>query len=245
MQNIYINPYTSRDSVKIATLLFIHKSFTHIRKYLYTFAFFCSYSQSYSNRQITFPFSMEKTRKVIIVGNSGVGKTSVMFTFVEGEFREHFATIGAGERSKEMVIEGIKVNLDIWDTAGQEKYRNQLRMYMTNAAVAIVMFDVTDEESFNDVPSWVQTVREGTEPDTKIFIVGNKTDLEKTAGSYMERGDKLADELNAVAFFQCSAANGKGVNELFTAVAEAALSVSRGGDRGVDLKARRGKQMCC
>lgn len=186
-----------------------------------------------------------KTRKVIMVGNSGVGKTSVMFTYVEGTFRNHFATIGAGQRSKLVDVEGVKVNLDIWDTAGQERYRSQLRMYMMNAAVAIVMFDVTDDSSFNEVRSWVQSVHDAVEPDTKIFLVGNKTDLEISPGSCTSKAEALAGELGLDGYFQTSAAKGDGIDTLFTTVAEAALQVPRNGDKGVDLKAKKLQNKCC
>jgi small GTP-binding protein len=129
-------------------------------------------------------FPEQRSRKIIMVGDAGVGKTSVMFTYVEGAFRNHFPTIGAGERTKVVDVNGSRVLLDIWDTAGQERYRSQIRMYVTGAAVAIVMFDVNDRVTLENLDDWVKIVRENSEPDTKLFIVGNKTDLESVPGMH-------------------------------------------------------------
>lgn len=192
---------------------------------------------------------MNKERKVIIVGDSNVGKTSVMFTYVEGNFRQHFSTIGAGQRAKEVTVDpvsGLKVKLDIWDTAGQEKYRSQLRMYCNNAACAIIMFDLTDKFTFENLDLWYQTVHDSVEPDTKYFIVGNKKDLETTPGQFQHDGDQFAAKIGAVGYFETSAKTKSGIDELFACVAEESIKVSRCGDRGVDLtSSRSSKGSCC
>ncbi|OHT08248.1 Ras-related protein Rab-10 [Tritrichomonas foetus] len=187
-----------------------------------------------------------KKRKVIIVGDSNVGKTSVMFTYVEGTFRQHFSTIGAGERTKVVDIgRGMKVNLDMWDTAGQERYKSQLRMYCTNSAVAVLMFDLTDKFTFESLDSWYTTVKDAVEPDTRYFIVGNKKDLEKTAGSFQREGDLYAAKIGAVGYFETSAKTGSGIEELFTTIAEEAIKVTRCGDQGVNLSGGGGGKGCC
>jgi small GTP-binding protein len=163
-----------------------------------------------------------------MVGDSGVGKTSIMFSYVEGVFRTHFSTIGAGQRTKIVEVDGEHVLLDIWDTAGQERYRSQIRMYLTKAAVALAVFDVNDPATSDHIPEWIQTVRDAADPDTKIFLVGNKTDLEPSPGASQEGGDRLAREIGAEGYYQTSAAQGDGIDSLFTAVAEAAIRVQRG-----------------
>lgn len=192
-----------------------------------------------------------KTRKVIIVGDSNVGKTSVMFTYVEGSFRQHFSTIGAGQRVKDVLIDEkkqLKVKLDMWDTAGQEKYRSQLKMYCNNSAAVILMFDLTDRITFENLDIWYQTVHDSVEQDTRYFIVGNKKDLETTPGSFQHDGDMYAAKIGAVGYFETSAKTGSGLEELFTSVAEESIKVSRGGDRGVDLGSnanKSGGSGCC
>jgi Ras-related protein Rab-14 len=167
-----------------------------------------------------------------------------MFTYVEGVFRTHFSTIGAGQRSKSVDIGGQSIVLDIWDTAGQERYRAQIRMYLTKAAVALAVFDVNDPATSDHIPEWVQTVRDGTEPDTKIFLVGNKTDLEPVPGASQEMGDRLAREIGAEGYYQTSAAQGDGIEGLFTAVATAAARVNRG-DNVQLASADQSKKKCC
>jgi small GTP-binding protein len=188
----------------------------------------------------------QNARKVIIVGDAGVGKTSVMFTWVGGSFRNHFPTIGTGERTKAVDVDGTKVLLDIWDTAGQERYRSQIRMYMTGAHVAIVMFDVTDQASIDHIPEWVQLVRDNTTTGTALFIVGNKTDLEEIPGSSQAAGDQLAKKFDAEGYFQTSAAKGLGIESLFMAVAVASLRVSRAPLPRIELSdGKRDKKKCC
>ena len=192
-----------------------------------------------------------KTRKVIIVGDSNVGKTSVMFTYVEGNFRQHFSTIGAGQRVKDVVIDERKqlsVKLDMWDTAGQEKYRSQLKMYCNNAACVILMFDLSDRLTFENLDIWYQTVHDSVEQDTRFFIVGNKKDLETSPGSFQQDGDMYAAKIGAVGYFETSAKLGSGLEELFTSVAQESIKVSRGGDRGVNLNSnanKSGGSGCC
>jgi small GTP-binding protein len=189
----------------------------------------------------------QRTRKIIMVGDAGVGKTSVMFTYVEGTFRNHFPTIGAGERTKVVDVNGTRVLLDIWDTAGQERYRSQIRMYVTGAAVAIVMFDVNDRTTLENLDVWVQIVRENSEPDTKYFIVGNKTDLEKVPGSSQAAGDAAATKYAAEGYFETSAAKNTGIDTLFAAVAVAALKVTRGNEKKVELGGQKKQEKggCC
>jgi small GTP-binding protein len=187
------------------------------------------------------------SRKIIMVGDAGVGKTSLMFTYVEGAFRAQLPTIGAGQRSKSVDVSGTPVLLDIWDTAGQEKYRSQIRLYVTRAAVALIVFDVTDEASFDHVGEWVEILRQGMDPQTKLFLVGNKIDLEKSANSYQQQGDRLAETIQAEGYYQTSAATGDGVDVLFTAVAVAALSVKSGEEPVLELDTSEpaAKKKCC
>jgi small GTP-binding protein len=186
------------------------------------------------------------SRKVIMVGDAGVGKTSVMFTWVEGAFRNHFSTIGAGERMKEVDVDGTRVSLDIWDTAGQERYRSQVRMYVTGSHVAIVMFDVNDPVSIDHVPGWIDLIRENSSPETKLFIVGNKTDLEQVPGGSQAIGDELAKKYGAEGYFQTSAASNAGIQTLFTAVGIAALKINRRKAPTVQVGSKRAKSgRCC
>jgi small GTP-binding protein len=165
------------------------------------------------------------TRKIILLGDAGVGKTSVMFTCIEGTFRNHFPTVGMGERTKAVDVNGTHVILDIWDTAGQERHRSQVRTYVTGAAVAVLMFDVNDPLSLQNLVHWVDIVKESGEPDTKLFIVGNKSDLGSEVSQ--DAGEAAARKFGAAGYFETSAASNIGIETLFTAIAVEALKVTR------------------
>lgn len=134
-------------------------------------------------------------------------------------------TIGASFVAKTLYINGQEITISVWDTAGQELYRGLTPMYYRNAAVAIIVFDVTNRESFESVQSWADEIRENTS-DAIVLICGNKIDLPDRLIS-QEAGQKLADSLE-LPYFETSAATGTGVNEMFTKITEKLISMNSG-----------------
>ncbi|ORY98706.1 ras-like GTP-binding protein RYL2 [Syncephalastrum racemosum] len=116
--------------------------------------------------------------KVVILGSTGVGKTSVVVRYVQKSFSQSStSTIGASFMTKKLTVDDCQVRLQIWDTAGQERFRAMAPMYYRGAHAAILVYDITSEESFTDMNAWVEELKKNMDDDLVIFIVGNKLDL--------------------------------------------------------------------
>lgn len=117
--------------------------------------------------------------KVVILGAQGVGKTSLVHRYTSGHFSAASvpSTIGASFLTKKLIIDGIKVRLQLWDTAGQERFRSMAPMYYRGANAAVVVYDITNPHSFEDVKTWIDELRQNVQDDLIIHIVGSKLDL--------------------------------------------------------------------
>ncbi|KAG0149900.1 hypothetical protein CROQUDRAFT_278893 [Cronartium quercuum f. sp. fusiforme G11] len=116
--------------------------------------------------------------KVVILGMQGVGKTSIVHRYTTGSFSYSLAsTIGASFCTKKLSVDGCKVRLQIWDTAGQERFRSMAPMYYRGANAAILVYDITNQASFDDIQNWLDELRENMSPELIIQIVGSKSDL--------------------------------------------------------------------
>lgn len=157
--------------------------------------------------------------KIIVVGNSGVGKSSLLFRFIDGEFYENqLPTIGVDFKRKTIEHEDKSIKLQIWDTAGQERFGTVCVMYYKCANGALIVYDVTDRQSFQDVEKWVQQVEERGAKDAKMMLIGNKNDREDIRAVSYEEGKALADKLG-FDFFETSAKENIQVKEAFTQLA--------------------------
>lgn len=156
--------------------------------------------------------------KVIVVGDTAVGKTSIILRFQHDVFLpEHQATVGASFITKTVETPNGPANLNLWDTAGQERYRSLVPMYSRGAAVALIVFDVSEKSSFNELPNWVAAVRQDAPDDCQLFIVGNKLDLEFA----MPKEEIISwAAKNKVQCFFVSALTGDGIQELFKDVSQ-------------------------
>lgn len=116
--------------------------------------------------------------KLIIIGDSGVGKTNILMRFCEADFKENYvATIGVDFKIKILPVDGMKLKLQIWDTAGQERFKNITQTYYKGAGGIILVYSVTDEQSFDNVEKWMHQIADNTSPDVKKILVANKSDL--------------------------------------------------------------------
>lgn len=153
--------------------------------------------------------------KFIIIGNQYVGKTNLAYRFVKGEFsNEYLITIGIDYLSQNIQIEDKKFLLQIWDTAGSERFSSVTKGYFSNSACAIIVYDITDEKSFTSVKKWIEECKSYTNEKTHLVLVGNKCDLSDQRKISEEEGRALAIE-NNMSFFESSALNGKNVEEIF------------------------------
>ena len=160
--------------------------------------------------------------KVILLGDSTVGKTCFLLRYCDKTFQEaHLSTIGLDYRLKNMTLQnGKKIKLQIWDTAGQDRFRSINKNYYKGANGIIVIYDVINLQTYENVKMWISQIREEANPNVVIYLVGNKSDApEKERIVKTEDGQKIADEFN-LTFFETSAKDGKNVNETFECLAE-------------------------
>lgn len=159
--------------------------------------------------------------KVVIVGDTKVGKTCIAFRFIQGQFDDNTnPTVGAAFLTKVVQTSSGSVRLQLWDTAGQEKFRTLAPMYYRSSKVAILVYDITNRKSFDSANVWANDITEKSPQQIKIILVGNKCDQEEARVISKEAGQKLATEIGAAEFTEVSALNGIGILELFNNIAE-------------------------
>lgn len=170
---------------------------------------------------------MAQPYRVVLLGNSFVGKTALITRFIENDKPANYSeTIGAAFHTYTQKIKDEEINLQIWDTAGHEKYRSLGPVYYRNACAGILVYDVTNRTSFTDLNLWIRSFQDTVGFDVPIFIVGNKVDLENEVEVEVDEGQKFAQE-NNFKFFTTSAQTGFNVNFLFQNVAEAVLQATK------------------
>ena len=159
--------------------------------------------------------------KVVLLGDSGVGKTCIIARYISGSFDKNSPTTnGASFCSKNVRFEQLDKNLllDIWDTAGQEKYKSLTKFFYKDAAVCILVYDVTRKESFDSLKDfWYSQLKENSDPDIVLGVAGNKCDLFENEQVKEEDARKWAKQIGAV-FELTSAQNNTGINDLFLKV---------------------------
>lgn len=159
--------------------------------------------------------------KLVFLGEQSVGKTSLITRFMYDSFDNTYqATIGIDFLSKTMYLEDRTVRLQLWDTAGQERFRSLIPSYIRDSTVAVVVYDITNTNSFHQTSKWIDDVRTERGSDVIIMLVGNKTDLSDKRQVSTEEGERKAKELN-VMFIETSAKAGYNVKQLFRRVAAA------------------------
>ncbi|KAH0792235.1 small GTP-binding protein [Histomonas meleagridis] len=162
--------------------------------------------------------------KVVLLGTTMVGKTSIVTRVTSGEFDPSIKpTIGACYASKSFDVNGRTVKLQIWDTAGQERFKTLVPMYYRGAKVAVIVFSVTDSASLGEIDFWATGVKSGTSPPPVLFVIGNKIDLVDERVVSTEQGQEVASKHGAE-YFEISATTGDNVDKMIMRVAEVALS---------------------
>ena len=171
--------------------------------------------------------------KYIIIGDTEVGKSSLMLMFTERHFGEaHDMTIGVEFDSRAVKLAGGEAaNLEIWDTAGQESYLSITRSYYRGTDCCLLVYDVTRRESFDHLGRWLQEARQNAaNPDLVLMLVGNKADLESKRQISRAEGKAFAD-LHGMLFVELSAKNEKLVESVFVESAQRVLNVRRDNPR--------------
>jgi len=156
--------------------------------------------------------------KLVFVGDSSVGKTSIISRFMYNHFDvDHDATIGIDFLAKTHTVDDKTVRLQLWDTAGQERFRSLIPSYIRDSSVAVVVYAINNRDTFRSVDKWIEEVRTERDKDVLIILVGNKHDLEERDVSKQE-GKEKAEDFNA-RFIETSAKTGHNVEEMFNMIA--------------------------
>lgn len=170
------------------------------------------------------------TGKVMLLGDSGVGKTCFLIQFKDGAFLSgtFIATVGIDFRNKVVTVDGARVKLQIWDTAGQERFRSVTHAYYRDAQALLLLYDITNKSSFDNIRAWLTEIHEYAQRDVVIMLLGNKADVSSERVIRSEDGETLAREYG-VPFMETSAKTGMNVELAFLAIAK-------------ELKYRAGRQ---
>eukprot|EP00027_Filamoeba_sp_ATCC50430_P009839 CAMPEP_0168561684 /NCGR_PEP_ID=MMETSP0413-20121227/11727_1 /TAXON_ID=136452 /ORGANISM="Filamoeba nolandi, Strain NC-AS-23-1" /LENGTH=215 /DNA_ID=CAMNT_0008593073 /DNA_START=64 /DNA_END=711 /DNA_ORIENTATION=- len=154
--------------------------------------------------------------KVVVTGDSGVGKTNIISRFTSGEFQqENKATIGVEFGHAEVTLaNGTQIKVQIWDTAGQERFRAITRGYYRGAVGALMVYDITKAQTFKNVEKWLQELHEHADANIVIMLVGNKTDLHDKREVSTDEARKFASK-NDLLYIETSALDGENIKEAF------------------------------
>ncbi|KAM3142165.1 hypothetical protein pb186bvf_005819 [Paramecium bursaria] len=152
--------------------------------------------------------------KVIIIGDSGVGKTNILSQFCEQKFSvTHTATLGVDFKVKTIDVEGKKIKLQVWDTAGQERFKTITKTYYKGSHGVILTYSVIDKQSYDNVENWLRSILENTQ-DVHIILVGNKCDKTEERQVSFQEGERIAKNYS-IPFFETSARSGQNIKETF------------------------------
>uniref|UniRef100_A0A3B3WSQ1 EF-hand domain-containing protein n=1 Tax=Poecilia mexicana TaxID=48701 RepID=A0A3B3WSQ1_9TELE len=164
-------------------------------------------------------FAPDRLFKVVLVGNSSVGKTSLLRSFCEGRFHPSTtATVGIDYSVKTLTLDNMQIAMQLWDTAGQERFRSMTKQFFRKADGVVLLYDVTVAESFAAVKPWLLNVQEAAGESIPILLLGNKMDMTREREVSFKDAEQLASE-NKVMFFEVSAYTGKNVTESLTHLA--------------------------
>lgn len=180
--------------------------------------------------------------KIVVLGESAVGKSSLALRFVRRDFiPNQEATIGASFLSRSVALSDetppVSIKFEIWDTAGQERYRALAPMYYRGAAGALVVYDITSADSLRKAVSWIGELRRNADPQTVVVLVGNKCDLESMRQVSTQQGTEVAEK-EELLFLETSAKDGMNVDALFASLGKTLLQrgvVASGQDRHTSI----------
>ncbi|KAH0794343.1 small GTP-binding protein [Histomonas meleagridis] len=158
--------------------------------------------------------------KTVVVGDSNVGKTCIAIRAARDEFPTDIsATVGGAQFSLELELNSETVKFNIWDTAGQEEFRTLVPLYFQNAVLAIIVFDITKKETFQNLDVWVRLLNQGAPENVLKVLVGNKIDCNDHRQVTYDAAMRYSKQIEAVTYVETSAKTGQGIHELFEKLA--------------------------
>ena len=170
--------------------------------------------------------------KLVIIGDSGVGKSNYLYRFVEGEFCPvHEATVGFDYKSKICFLPKCKkkIKFQVWDTAGQEKYMSINKNLFQRVQGIILMYDISDQKSFDNLEKWMKVVKQ-LASGIPLLLIGNKIDLVDERKVSKEKGESFAEQENII-FFESSGKSGENVDESFLCLGEEIMRLNKNEDK--------------
>jgi len=182
----------------------------------------------------------EAKYKILILGDSKVGKSCFLTRYADKTFQEDYlSTIGMDYKIKNYELEnGDIIKLYIWDTAGQDRFRSITSNYYKGADGIILIYDITKQETFNNVRNWITSIKEEAPAKVVLILVGNKVDDEKNRAVQQSEGEKIADEYN-LPFLECSAKSDINVTETFDVLVKKIVEINPKSKQGQKLQQNR------
>ena len=165
--------------------------------------------------------SFDMSFKLIVIGDSGVGKSCLTNNAIKNTFDDAYnATVGFEFFTFNIRFNGKVVKLQIWDTCGQELYRSLITNFYRNSSLAMMVYSINSKESFDNVEMWLRELRTHSNPDVKVFLIGNKSDLEAEREVTTEQGENFYKQNNLSLFMESSAKTGFNTQKIFVKAAE-------------------------
>ena len=188
--------------------------------------------------------------KILLLGDSEVGKSCFLMRYADNVFVDNYiTTIGLDYKLKYIQLDsGEIIKVQLWDTAGQDRYRTIAKNYYKGSHGILLLYDVTKTNSFENIREWIRDIREEVYEKAIIFLIGNKIDKKEDRKIQTEQGAKLAEEFN-LPFFEASAKSGENVDEIFKAlykkISEVYIELQK--ERGTKLSSnkKKKKKKCC
>ena len=189
--------------------------------------------------------------KVTLIGESTVGKSSIMIRFIENKFDYTLASIGTQFGTKTIEIDNEKITFHVWDTAGQEKFSSLTKQYYIDAQVIILVYDITNKKSFDEIKNyWYNEIKSNVNENVIFCLVGNKNDLYEKEEVSSPEGEEYADSIKAI-FKSTSAKSNYGISNLFENIGKKILELKNKGELDESickkelLNDNKKKNKCC
>jgi len=187
--------------------------------------------------------------KILLLGDSEVGKSCFLMRYSDNVFVENYiSTIGLDYKLKFVQLDsGETIKVQLWDTAGQDRYRTIAKNYYKGSHGILLLYDITKEKSFGNIREWIKTIKEEVYDNTIIFIIGNKIDKTEERVISTEQGKNLAEEYK-LPFFEASAKSGENVDEIFKSlykkISEVYIDIQKEGGTKLSTQHKK-KKKCC
>lgn len=154
--------------------------------------------------------------KLIFIGDSGVGKSCLTTKAVKNNFEDYYqATVGFEFLTFNLKVNDKVIKIQIWDTCGQEMYKSLITNFYRSSSLAVLVYSIDQKDSFNDLDFWIKELKINNSPDTKLILVGNKSDLENKRQVEYNEGKKFAKDFQFIDFFETSAKTGENIHNMF------------------------------